>query len=69
MPTDERQAGASEQIEMFLEPTPEMVAAGCAVPWVRSYQGEFEGFEPEHDAIMRDNIRELWMAMTRVITK
>ncbi len=45
--------------------TPEMIEAGCAVSWVRAFQGEFEGFDAEHDAIMREHVKELWEAMVR----
>ena len=46
-----------------VELTEQMIEAGCAVEWVSDYQGEFEGFDPEHDAVMRKNVSELWAVM------
>lgn len=50
------------------EPTPSMIVAGCHVGWVRAFQGEFEGFEPEHEVSMRDHIRDLWIAMAKAFS-
>lgn len=60
MISDNRQVGAGES-----ELTEEMIDAGCSVEWVQDFQGEFQGFEPEHDQIMRKHVRDLWIAMAR----